>query len=541
MATIELEVDVGDLQDGQMKEVPFGEKKVLVSKIKGQYYATSHLCTHYKAPLANGTLSLDGRLVCQWHGACFHVQTGDIEDAPGLDSLISYQVRVVDGKVFVSANEDDLKNVKRSIGYCRPNPSDSRTVVIIGGGTAAYGAIESLRHHKFGGRIIVITKEPHGPIDRIKLSKSIDIKVDKVLLRSEEHWKELAVTFLYGVEATKVDPSSKRVHLSNEQTLSYDKLLIATGGVPRNFWSNQTASLKNVVVIRSINDANNLAAALATKPKGNIVIIGSSFIGMEAASTLSKAGKVTVIGPEKVPFELIFGSRIGAAFQKLHETNGATFKLQSSAKEFESTDGTCTGVILQSGEHVPADVVVIGVGVSPATHFLQGTFPLEKDGSIIVDEHLQIPGHPDIFVAGDIARFPFRYPTGSDHSHIRVEHWDVAMQQGRVAGQNMAGGNAKYNNVPFFWTMQLGKNIRYCGHALSFDDIIVDGDVENFSFVAYFVKGEQVLAVASVARDPIVSKCSELIRIGSMPTASELRAGKSPLTIPTSETANSSL
>ncbi|MGE5446258.1 MAG: FAD-dependent oxidoreductase, partial [Ignavibacteriales bacterium] len=200
---------------------------------------------------------------------------------------------------------------------------------------------------------------------------------------------------------------------------------------------------------------------------------------------------------------------------KQHEESGVTFKLNASISKFEG-NGRVEAVVLENGERVEADLAVIGIGVEPATDFLKG-IDLNPDGSIKVDQYFQAV--KDIYAAGDIASF-LDWRTGE---HIRIEHWRTAEQQGRIAAHNMAGKKTVYNSVPFFWTTQVGLNLRYVGHVKNWDDIIIHGDLSSKEFIAFYVKDNRVLAAAGNKRDKEMAAIEELIHLNKLPTPEALQ------------------
>ncbi|KAI8805002.1 hypothetical protein BJ742DRAFT_822322 [Cladochytrium replicatum] len=541
MTWIEVEVgNVGDLQDGQMKEVAVGEGKALLSKIAGTYHATSHVCPHYKAPLKSGAISGDGRVVCPWHGACLNVTTGDIEDGPTLDALAKYEVVIKGDKVFVKAKEEDIKAARRAPTWVKKLGADNTTAVVLGGGAAGLVSVESLRQEGFTGRIVLVSREPYLPIDRPKLSKGLKIDASKIQLRDASHFSQLDVEVHLSTEALEVASATKTVTLSNGSSINYDFLVVATGADPRTI-PVQGKELKNIYTLRSATDANAIEAGLAAfGEKPNVVIVGSSFIGMEAAAVLAKTNNVTVIGMEKVPFERVLGSKLGNAFKNLFETSGVTLKLEAVVDHFipaTSDSSRIGGVVLKTGETIAADVVLLGAGVIPKTDFLKSSgIVLDRDGGITVEASLKVPELDGVFVAGDVARYPYHL-TGD---LVRIEHWDVAQNQGRLVGKNIAALSKNkaatlkpFVAVPFFWTGFFGKSVRYAGHAHTFDDVIVQGstELENLGFVAFFVHKGEVLAVATLGRDPAAAHSAELLRLKRFPPASEFAAGKDVLSI----------
>jgi len=221
---------------------------------------------------------------------------------------------------------------------------------------------------------------------------------------------------------------------------------------------------------------------------------------------------------------------------KYHQSNGVKFHMNSKTISINpSKDGSkrVGSVSLQepgddAPKEIPADIVVLGVGVAPATEFLKGSgITVEKDGGVKVDGFLRVEGVEGVFAIGDIAIFPQQ--TGEPG---RIEHWNVAGNHGRAVGRTIARPDQaiSFAKVPIFWSAQ-GQQLRYCGVGVGFDDVILQGNPDEMKFVSYYVKGDKVIAVASMQRDPIVTKSSELLRLGLMPTASEIRAGKSPLDV----------
>ncbi|KAH6564162.1 hypothetical protein BASA50_006853 [Batrachochytrium salamandrivorans] len=537
---------VDDLADGQMKDVLIGTLgKALLSKIDGKFYATSHLCPHYKAPLSKGVLSSDGRIMCQWHGACFRVQTGDIEDAPSVDSLTSYKVVIRNNHVFIVTTQEEVKAGKRK-AVVRHLRSSGKKAIIVGGGAGGLIAAETLREEGYSGDVIILSRESYLPIDRPKLSKALKIDASKVALRNEDHFKTMNIDIRLNTTVASVDANSKSLTLESGASISYDHLILATGGDPRVL-PVIGKELKNVFVIRNVEHANAIDAGLSSTAteaaKPSVVIVGSSFIGMEAASILAKQAIVTVIGMEKVPFERVLGSEVGLAFKKLNDANGVKFELEALVDHYEpsTVDPERVGfVVLKSGKKIPADIVILGAGVFPQTTYLKNSgITLDRDGGITVSAGMQVPNVDDVYAVGDIARYPYHL-TGES---VRVEHWNVAQNQGRVAALNiMAKTQNKaditlFKQIPYFWTVQFGKSVRYAGHATSFDDVIIQGSTEmdatggGLSFVAFYMRKEQLVGVCSVAKDPVVSHVSELMRVGKVPSKAQLQAGLDVLTI----------
>ncbi|MEH2252407.1 FAD-dependent oxidoreductase [Nostoc sp.] len=508
---------INDLNDGEMRQVSVGETEILLTRLEGKFYAVGAHCSHYRAPLAEGVLS-GHHVICPWHNAYFDVTTGDQLEPPGLDALACYQVRIEGENVIVSVPEETTG--LRSPAMAQFNPdADGRTFVILGAGAAGVHAAEALRVAGYQGRIVMITQDDRLPYDRTKLTKDYFIgktSSEEMPLRSPDFYKEHAIEVLLNKQVKQVQTTAKAIAFTNGDSLTYDALLVATGGKPRQL-DIPGADLQNILTLRSFDDTDRILTL--SKQKGQAVVIGSSFIGMETAAGLSQHGlEVTVISPDSVPFKKTLGEEIGKIFQQVHQENGVSFKFGRKAVQFEGSDKV-EAVILDNGDRVKADIVIVGIGVQPATDFLEGVDLHPKDGSVVVDEYLRVAD--GIYAAGDIAR----YPDWRTSESLRVEHWRVAAQQGRIAAHNMAGKAVKFRGLPLFWTMQFKFPLRYIGHAESWDEIIVDGDLQKQEFIAFYVQKNKVLAVATSHKDTETAAISELMRLNQMPTVEELRSG----------------
>jgi len=330
---------------------------------------------------------------------------------------------------------------------------------------------------------------------------------------------------LLGTEVTQLDPDEKSVRLSNGDTLNYDQALIATGADCHRLSFISGYDAANVYILRTAEDANRIWEACEGK---NVLVVGSSFIGMEVASCIVGRCKVTVIGMESVPFERVLGKDIGYIMQKFHEANGINFIMDANCKQFKTTAGQVTSVILKNDKEIPnVDMVILGAGVYPATSYIKTSnkISLDRDKSVIVDKYL-FTGAPGLWAAGDLARFPF--PLFATHP-VRIEHYGMAQIQGAIAAKNMiAGPTVACDNVPFFWTVQYGKSVRYCGHALNYQEIVLDKydpDVKSssFGFIAYYIDNGNALAICSLNRDPVVAEFAELMRSGVLLHVDELK------------------
>jgi NADPH-dependent 2,4-dienoyl-CoA reductase/sulfur reductase-like enzyme/nitrite reductase/ring-hydroxylating ferredoxin subunit len=507
-----------ELRDGQMKQVSVEGTDVLLTRVGGQHHAVGAYCTHYGAPLATGVLS-GARVVCPWHHACFSVVSGDQEEPPGLDALPCFEVRVEGDQVIVAVPEDAPK--QRVSGMAAPDAADRRVFAVLGGGAAGAAAVEALRQAGYRGRVLLITAEHFLPYDRTTLSKAYLAEREKQSgvkpARSEAFYREHGIEVLAGKRVARVRAEGRQIEFADGGTLHYDALLLATGATPRRL-PVPGVDLERVLTLRTPEDVDPIAAAAVEGSRA--VVIGSSFIGMECAAALrSRKVEVQVVAMESVPFERVLGREVGGLFKGLGEENGVAFHFNAQVDHFAGK-GRVEKVVLKGGTELEADLVVIGAGVRPATEYLDGVAK-NPDGSVNVDEHLKVVGADRLWAAGDIAAFPDPL-TGE---RIRIEHWRVAGQQGRVAARNMAGLATPFDQVPFFWTRQFNQNLRYVGYAGSWDEVVVEGDLGQRNFLAYYAKGGQVRAVAGAGRDKALCAIEECLRLRRMPVLAAIRAG----------------
>nr|QHB15539.1 apoptosis-inducing factor 3 [Bemisia tabaci] len=509
-----------ELADNSMKEFPLGEDggKVLVVKQHGEIFAVGSKCTHYGAPLANGALG-EGRVRCPWHGACFNIKSGDIEDFPGLDSLPCYKVEVTsDGDVKVKGKKSDLTVSKRAKQLTCRDPVNSQAIVIIGGGAAGASCVETIRQEGFTGRVVLISKEPHLPYDRPKLSKMLDVDVKKIYLRSEDFYLNNGIEILKGVEATNIDTKGKVVTLSNGESVKYSSVFIASGSRPRTM-KVPGSDLNNIFTIRVPEDAKAIFSQLT--PKSNVVVVGSSFIGMEAAAfCVGKVNSVVVLGRSSDPFKETLGENVGSRIRHLFEnTKGVIMEMNVQVTEFGGKDGKVSSVKLNDGRTLDADVVIVGIGAIFNSEFLsQSEVETTGNGAVQTNEYLQT-NVENVYAGGDIAHAPV-FAIGNKKAAIG--HWQIAHYHGHVAAKNMVGKKTSLRTVPFFWTMLFGMSVRYAGYGGGFDKVeVVHEDI--LKFVAYYLQKDEVVAIATLGKDPIAAKFAELLYEGKKLTTSDIK------------------
>ncbi|TPX10334.1 uncharacterized protein E0L32_008739 [Thyridium curvatum] len=482
-------------------------------------------------------LNAGGQIQAIGPKSCFNGKTGDVEDAPALDALPVFKVVERDGAVYITGEKDTIKAGRRKPPFkCSAQTgAQADRVVVVGGGSGAIGAVEGLREKGFQGPITMISSEGYLPIDRPKLSKALMTDLDKLQWRDADWFKSGSVEVVED-EVTGVDFAAKRVTTKKGENYAYTKLILSTGGVPKNLPLQGFKVLGNIFTLRTVHDVKKIVAAIGDKGK-KIVIVGSSFIGMEVANATAKDNTVTVVGMEKVPLERVLGEQVGAVAQKGLEKNGVKFYMSAGVDKAEpsTSDPSLVGSVhLKDGTKLEADLVILGVGVAPATEFLRSNsvVRLEGDGSLKTDENFSVVGLKDVYAVGDIATYPYHGP-GGDGRYTRIEHWNVAGNAGRTAASHIVNPSLKAQFfTPVFWSA-LGAQLRYCGNtgASGWDDVVVQGSLDAGSWAAFYTKGETVVAVATMGKDPVMSQCAELMRLGNMPGKKALQDGTDVLSL----------
>ncbi|MCU5772079.1 FAD-dependent oxidoreductase [Erwiniaceae bacterium BAC15a-03b] len=468
------------LQDlPQMKPVkaPVGDTDVLLIRNGESVNAYQASCPHAGAPLEQGAIC-DDQLICPWHKAVFNLSDGSLAEPLALSHLQRYALRIENGMVQV--DPEPLTTTK-------PHQGGDKTpvFVILGSGAAGSAAAWTLRDEGFNGKLILVDREPEAPYDRTALSKFVpsgNMKISEVPSMLDKAFLQ-QVNRVYG-DVERLDSREQQLYFADGSTLHFDKLLIASGGVPQRPDISGKA-LFGVHLLRSIEQADTLLKEVDSQQK--LVIIGNSFIGMELASALrAKKIDVQVIARQPLPFKAQFGEQIATFFRQLHEENGVRF-VEGEVAALQGEQHV-SGVQLKSGEVVPADVVLFATGIAPATGFIHDIALLD-DGSLHTDAELQVGNN--IWAVGDIAT----YPTAD--GELRIEHYRVAHQQGRVAAKNMLGAAEAFDRVPFFWTAHFGTRYEYLGHASEWDQFELIGSLAEKTFIAFYGQQGKLVAVAS--------------------------------------------
>ncbi|NML35440.1 apoptosis inducing factor family protein [Paraburkholderia antibiotica] len=512
---------LSQLRADRAERVTVDDTPILLVRDGDTVHAYSADCPHAGGPLEEGALC-HGRIICPWHKAAFDVASGNVLEPPALLPLDRYPVTIDGDDVLVSASKlppDQSAPITAPAAEPAGAAASARHYAVIGAGAAGAAACAALRECGFDGRITLIGDEPHAPYDRTSLSKfvpSFEMAPADVPPLLPPDWLQT-----HGIErivatVARLDVPARTIHFAPgsqgdaqaPQPLKYDTALLATGCVPK-VPDIPGCQLGGVHVLRHLDDAAALVEALGDDTaQTRVAILGSSFIGLEVASALRTHGvPVAVISPDTVPFAKLFGERAGRMFRALHEQHGVTFHLGAKVASLEGDEGNVHAVMLESGESIAADVVLLGTGVTPATGFVEG-LPLQKDGGIVVNAGMQAAC--GLYAAGDIAVFSLH----ENQEPVRIEHWRVAQQHARIAAQNMCGARNRYADVPFFWTYHFGKNFEYLGHASEWDEIVVDGDLDQHQFITLYVRDGNVDAVLACGREALTARLSDALRGG---------------------------
>jgi apoptosis-inducing factor 3 len=457
-------IDLAALPEGAVVKTYIQGEPVVVARHRGRYCALSAKCTHMGAPLDEGIL-VDGEIHCPWHHARFSLESGEAIAAPAFSSLTRYDTVVRDGRVFV---KEPLPLTLHTA------PSATSRVVILGGGAGGYACAEWLNRYGFKGPVSVVSDDADPPYDRTVCSKQYLIGMtsrDQSLLRN-------AFAGNFGLRlnsrAVSIDTVKRELWLEGGERISFDVLVLATGAESRRpQWPG--CDFPNVHVLRTLRDADALIRA--SERAKRVAIVGSSFIGLEAAASLKQRKlEVHIVTPEDVPLKTLLGRDVGRMIQAVHEAKGVQFHF---GREIRSFDGG--RLMLDDYSLLEADFVVAGVGVRPRTEIAEAAgitcIPPDKGGGVVVNDRLE-SSVAGIYAIGDIAH----YPDPHTHKNIRVEHWVHAQRQGQHVARAILGQRAVFRDVPFFWSAHFDTGLRYLGHVDSVVSMRTHGSVEARNF-----------------------------------------------------------
>lgn len=478
-----LGVTLADFGDRPMLRGHVGEDAVLLARVGSEVVAVGATCTHYGGPLADGIV-VGETVHCPWHHACFSLRSGEALGAPAFDALPCWRVER-DGERIVVRERAAAPVTAVSAAT---QPSD---VVVIGGGAAGFACAEMLRRRGYRGRLTLLSDDADPPCDRPNLSKDYlagTAPEEWIPLRPQDFYAERDIDLRLRTQVTRIDVSARTVTTTGGQVVPFDRLLLATGAEPVRL-PIPGADAAHVLTLRSLADSR--AIVERAKTAKSAVVLGSGFIGLEAAAALRSRGlAVHVVSLDARPLERVLGRELGDFIRSLHESHGVAFHMGTSLASIGEH-----AVRLADGAELPADLVIIGVGVRPRTALAEAA-GLAVDHGILVDGHLQT-STPGIYAAGDVASW--READGGPTR--RIEHWVVAERHGQVVAENMLGARKRFTDAPFFWSAHYDTTIRYVGHAPSWDAIEIDGSMAAGDCLVSYCKDGKRIAIASIGRD----------------------------------------
>jgi 3-phenylpropionate/trans-cinnamate dioxygenase ferredoxin reductase subunit len=386
------------------------------------------------------------------------------------------------------------------------NPS---TFVIVGAGMAGGKAAETLREEGFDGRVVMVGAESHRPYERPPLSKDyLRGEGGVAWLQEDEGWyAEHEVELRTGTVAQSIDVGAGAVALAGGERLDYDRLLLTTGAEPKRL-PVPGADLDGVHLLRTIEDSDTIRAVI--EGGGHLVVIGGGWIGCEvAASARQKGMEVTLVEPLEVPLLRVLGPELGGFYRDVHAGEGVEMLLGTGVEAIEGS-GRAEGVRTSDGRTIECSAVVVGIGVAPRTE-LAAEGGLDVDNGILVDERLQA-GADGVFAAGDVANAI--HPVFD--RRVRVEHWANALEQGPAAARSMLGRDVRYDKVPYFFSDQYDVGMEYAGlHDPGSDELVLRGDMAGREFIAFWLRGDRLVAGMNVNVWDVSDPIQELVRTGA--------------------------
>ena len=392
--------------------------------------------------------------------------------------------------------------------------TDERRFVIVGASLAGAMAAETLRTEGFEGAVELIGDEDHLPYERPPLSKDALLGKEEhsvAQLHDQQWYDDHKITLRLGSAATGIDPAEHTVTLADGSTVSYDKLLLATGSRARSL-DVPGNDLAGIHYLRTLDESQTLTDAFKKQPR--VVVVGAGWIGLEAAAAAREHGcEVTVVEPQPTALAGVLGERVGGIFAGLHTAKGVTFRFGTGVSGFTGKESV-EAVELDGGESLPAELVLVGIGVLPNTQLAEAAgiavAAPSDGGGVLVDATLQT-SEPDVYAAGDIARW--------DHPllgyRVRVEHWANARESAAAAAKAMLGQDVSYDDIPYFFTDQYDAGMEYAGdlpRGASYD-VVLRGDPDSGEYMAFWLDDDdRMLAGMHVNQWDTIDAVQALIR-----------------------------
>jgi 3-phenylpropionate/trans-cinnamate dioxygenase ferredoxin reductase subunit len=383
--------------------------------------------------------------------------------------------------------------------------------VIVGASLAGVKAAETLREEGFSGSVVMLDHSHDLPYDRPPLSKGALLgseSYDSAILRPAQWYADHDIDLRLGLSVWRLDLSAHQVYVHGQDTLSYDKLLLATGSSVRTL-AVPGADAEGVHYLRTLEDSQRLYKRFADRPA--VVVVGGGWIGLEvAAAARTHGASVTLVEPQPTPLYAVLGPEVGQVYADLHTAHGVDLRVGDGLQEILTESGQVSGVLTTSGDRVPADMVVIGVGVTPNVELAEQA-GLEVENGVLCDQAL-CTSHPDVYAAGDIAHW-FNPLLGR---RVRVEHWANAHDGGQAAARAMLGQETVYDVVPFFFSDQYDTGMEYAGYVPRGVEptVVLRGDVAAREFMAFWLDDGRLLAGMHMNVWDTIDDVQNLIRAG---------------------------
>ena len=370
----------------------------------------------------------------------------------------------------------------------------TETAIIIGAGHAAGQTAASLRQKGFSGRIVMIGDEAYVPYQRPPLSKAFlagELETERLFFKPEKFWPEHDVELLLSTTVKAIDRAAKTISLNTNETLSYDKLVLATGSRVRELHI-PGHELGGVHYLRSIDDVTAIQTAF--QKDARLVIVGGGYIGLEVAAVGRKNGlDVTVLETESRVMNRVVATEVSQFFQNMHTEEGVKLELGRRVQELRGDEtGQLREVVCADGYTVPADICIIGIGIIPNTELAEAA-DIKCSNGIVVDQYCQTSDE-NIYAAGDCSR----HPNPIFGRHLRLESVHNAIEQGKTAAAAICGDPVAYAQVPWFWSDQYDVKLQIAGLTEGYDQFVMRGDPASRSFAAFYLQDGKLLAVDAV-------------------------------------------
>jgi 3-phenylpropionate/trans-cinnamate dioxygenase ferredoxin reductase subunit len=383
-----------------------------------------------------------------------------------------------------------------------------RTLLIVGGGLAGAKAAEGARAAGFEGRVLLVGDEQEPPYERPPLSKAVlrgEEPPEATRVHDDGFYRSNAVELRTGRTVLALDLDARRARLDDGEDVPFTAAILATGSEPRRL-DVPGADLDGVHYLRAVGDAVRLRDAI--RGAGRVAVIGGGWIGSEVAASARQMGaEVVLIDRGPAPLHRVLGDELSEVFRRLHADHGVTLRRRSQVAELRG-QGRVEHVVLRDGGVEPADLVVVGIGVTPRVE-LAASAAVKVDDGVVVDEYLRSSA-PSLYAAGDVASaWHPRY-----ERHLRVEHWANALNQGLAAGARAVGGGAAYARLPYFFSDQYDLGLEYVGHHEPGDAVVVRGDIAGRTFIAFWHRHGLVTAAMHVNVWDVVEDLQGIVAAG---------------------------